>query len=87
MAALRRTARNWGRSSLLAALLVCAGVAGLRAQEPAATEQPRAEYERVSREITLSAERMEARAPEIEAVRKDHATIPAALSQSARTAK
>ena len=87
MAALRRTARNWGRCGLLAALIACSGIAGLRAQEPAATEQPRAEYERVSREITLSAERMEALAQEIEAVRKDHATITAALIQSAKTEK
>ncbi len=48
-------------------------------------EQSRAEYERVSREISLSEERKASLAAEIGEVKKDAATITAALIQSAKT--
>ena len=48
-------------------------------------EATRTEYEQVSREITLSAERLDKLASDIEGVKKDHATITASLIQSAKT--
>jgi septal ring factor EnvC (AmiA/AmiB activator) len=48
-------------------------------------DQSRAEYERVSNEITLSSERLAKLAADIAAVKKDHASITAALIQSAMT--
>lgn len=48
-------------------------------------DQSRAEYEQVSKEITLSAERLAKLAADIAAVKKDHASITAALIQSAMT--
>lgn len=48
-------------------------------------DQSRAEYERVSKEITLSSERLAKLAADIAAVKKDHASITAALIQSAMT--
>lgn len=48
-------------------------------------DQSRAEYEQVSKEITLSSERLGKLAADIAAVKKDHASITAALIQSAMT--
>ncbi|MBZ9737574.1 MULTISPECIES: murein hydrolase activator EnvC family protein [unclassified Mesorhizobium] len=48
-------------------------------------DQSRAEYEQVSKEITLSSERLAQLAADIAAVKKDHASITAALIQSAMT--
>ncbi|MER8774406.1 murein hydrolase activator EnvC [Mesorhizobium sp. M0977] len=48
-------------------------------------DQSRAEYEKVSKEITLSSERLAKLAADIAAVKKDHASITAALIQSAMT--
>ncbi|AZN96768.1 hypothetical protein EJ066_05380 [Mesorhizobium sp. M9A.F.Ca.ET.002.03.1.2] len=48
-------------------------------------DQSRAEYERVSKEITLSSERLAKLAADIATVKKDHASITAALIQSAMT--
>ncbi|TPI45624.1 murein hydrolase activator EnvC [Mesorhizobium sp. B2-9-1] len=48
-------------------------------------DQSRAEYEQVSREITLSSERLGKLAADIASVRKDYASITAALIQSAMT--
>jgi septal ring factor EnvC (AmiA/AmiB activator) len=71
----------------LAVVLLAAGVA--RAQSgPAPTPdagQSRIEYERISKEITLSSERMAKLAADIASVRKDYASITAALIQSAKT--
>src|SRR5690348_9643668 len=47
--------------------------------------QSRAEYEQVSKEITLSAERLAKLAADIASVRKDYTSITAALIQSAMT--
>jgi septal ring factor EnvC (AmiA/AmiB activator) len=74
-------------AALCAAVLLAAGVA--RAENGAAQapdpEQSRVEYERISREITLSSERMAKLAADIASVRKDYASITAALIQSAKT--
>jgi septal ring factor EnvC (AmiA/AmiB activator) len=48
-------------------------------------DQSRAEYESVSKEITLSSERLAKLAADIATVKKDHASITAALIQSAMT--
>ncbi|MFA6155043.1 murein hydrolase activator EnvC [Mesorhizobium sp.] len=48
-------------------------------------DQSRAEYERVSKEITLSSERLGKLAADIATIKKDHASITAALIQSAMT--
>ncbi|MER9231330.1 murein hydrolase activator EnvC [Mesorhizobium sp. M0622] len=48
-------------------------------------DQSRAEYEKVSKEITLSSDRLAKLAADIAAVKKDHASITAALIQSAMT--
>ncbi|ANT48852.1 murein hydrolase activator EnvC family protein [Mesorhizobium amorphae] len=48
-------------------------------------DKSRAEYEQVSKEITLSSERLAKLAADIAAVKKDHASITAALIQSAMT--
>jgi septal ring factor EnvC (AmiA/AmiB activator) len=57
------------------------------AQDDAAPDpdRSRAEYESVSREITLSSERLAKLAADIATVKKDHASITAALIQSAKT--
>lgn len=48
-------------------------------------DQSRAEYERISQEITLSSERLAKLAADMATVKKDHASITAALIQSAMT--
>lgn len=48
-------------------------------------DQSRAEYEQVSKEITLSSERLAKLAADIATIKKDHASITAALIQSAMT--
>lgn len=61
------------------------------AQETGAIPDPRAasraEFERVTREMTLSDEKVARLAADIATLRKDHATITAALIQSAKTEK
>ncbi len=56
-----------------------------RSTSPPDPDQSRAEYEQVSKEITLSSERLAKLAADIAAVKKDHASITAALIQSAMT--
>ncbi|MBZ9717034.1 murein hydrolase activator EnvC [Mesorhizobium sp. AD1-1] len=48
-------------------------------------DQSRAEYERVSKEISLSSERLAKLSADIATIKKDHASITAALIQSAMT--
>ena len=71
-------------AAMLVALSFTAGAEETASLEPR-PEQSRAEFERVSREITLSEERKADLAAEIAEVRKDSATITAALIQSAKT--
>ena len=54
---------------------------------PDAQAESRAEFERISREIVLSDEKVAKLAADIATLRKDHATITAALIQSAKTEK
>ena len=77
------------RVSALAAAVLAAPAAGAEDSAAIATRQneSRAEYERVLREMSLSSERTEKLAAEIAAVKKDHATITAALVQAAKTEK
>ena len=79
---------GFSRVVVLAAML-CAAV-DANAEETtlaSAPDQPRAEFEQVSREIRLSAERREALAKEIARLKKDDETLTAALIQSAKTEK
>ncbi len=79
---------GFSRAVVLAAML-CAAV-GASAQETtlaSAPDQSRAEFEQVSREMRLSAERREKLAQEIDRLRKDNETLTAALIQSAKTEK
>lgn len=77
----------------VAAVAMLAGLPFAHAEETASIEGPEqqsigqslAEYERVSREITLSEERKASLAAEIAEVKKDAASITAALIQSAKT--
>src|SRR5918994_2013001 len=78
----------------LAAIAVAPAPSFARAEETASIEpgperqkvgQSVAEYERVSREISLSEERKASLAAEIGEVKKDAASITAALIQSAKT--
>lgn len=76
------------RGGLLSAFLLCGGTLGGIAEETAAVpgpDLPLAEYERVSQQISLSAERIASLSSEISSIKKDQATITAALIQSAKT--
>src|SRR5690606_13727424 len=80
-----------GARHLLAALTLLASCAfGHAAPEDAAQEAPeidakRSEYEQVTKEISLSSERLAKLAADIASVRKDYASITAALIQSAKS--
>lgn len=83
---------GWWRFAIVAMLAV-AGVATIAGKAFAQTtglewremNAQRTEYERVSREMTLSEERQATLAAEISRVKKDSASITAALIQSAKT--
>ena len=84
------TARFGGaiRGSMLAAVLLAVGTFAGNAEETASVagpDLPLAEYERVSQQISLSAERIASLSAEIATIKKDQATITAALIQSAKT--
>jgi septal ring factor EnvC (AmiA/AmiB activator) len=70
-----------------AALLSSLGIAWAQGGPEAAPDpdRSRAEYEAVSQEVKLSTERMARLAADIATVKKDHASITAALIQSAKT--
>ncbi|TKT82991.1 murein hydrolase activator EnvC [Aquamicrobium sp. LC103] len=76
-------------STALALLLGIAVLPATAAQSAADLESRRdntaSEYERLSHEITLSEERQEEIAREIAAIRKDNASLSAALIQAAKT--
>jgi septal ring factor EnvC (AmiA/AmiB activator) len=76
------------RCCVVAAAVMFFGSHALAQDGPDAAPDPdksRAEYESVSHEITLSAERLARLAADIATVKKDHASITAALIQSAKT--
>ncbi|TIT84467.1 MAG: hypothetical protein E5W41_10120, partial [Mesorhizobium sp.] len=52
---------------------------------PPDPDKSRVEYEQVSKEISLSSERLAKLAADVATVKKDHASISAALIQSAMT--
>lgn len=79
-----------GRTLLVAALLALwPGLAGAQDVDAIVADQAarQAEYESVLRDMTLSADRLEQLSADIAKVRKDHATLTAALIQSAKTEK
>ncbi|WP_192245662.1 murein hydrolase activator EnvC family protein [Mesorhizobium silamurunense] len=72
----------------LVAALIALGPAMAAENTPDVAPDPdrsRAEYEQVSKEITLSSERLAKLAADVATVKKDHASISAALIQSAMT--
>ena len=85
--------QNIGRWTLLAVLCADAvlSAGGAMAQQTDAVappqDQSRTEYRRLVEDMALSAERVETLASEIQGIRKDRATISAALIQSAKTEK
>ena len=82
-----RSKTGFARGCLIAAALVASFSAKAEDAPEAAPDAGgnRAEYERISREITLSAERLSKLAADIATVKKDSASITAALIQSAKT--
>ena len=82
-------AGHWRTRCGVAAAAIVLSLGAVRAESTLDTapdpDQSRAEYERVSKEITLSSERLAKLAADIAAVKKDHASITAALIQSAMT--
>ncbi|MER8826081.1 murein hydrolase activator EnvC [Mesorhizobium sp. M0938] len=79
----------WRLRCGLAAAALALSLGAVRAQDridmAPDPDQSRAEYERVSKEITLSSERLAKLAADMATVKKDHASITAALIQSAMT--
>ncbi|RWM92268.1 MAG: hypothetical protein EOR84_19820 [Mesorhizobium sp.] len=79
----------WRAGCGLAAAVLMLSLGAARAQSRLDTapdpDQSRAEYERISQEITLSSERLAKLAADMATVKKDHASITAALIQSAMT--
>ena len=79
----------WGARCGIAAAVILLSLGLARAENTLDVapdpDQSRAEYEKVSAEITLSSERLAKLAADIAAVKKDHASITAALIQSAMT--
>lgn len=85
--------RLWrSRFGILVVAVLAAGEAlSLDAEGSAEIEarhiESQAEYERIAREAALSQERLDSLTAEISAVKKDHASITAALIQAAKTEK
>ncbi|CDX45405.1 Peptidase M23 [Mesorhizobium sp. SOD10] len=82
--------RAWRSRCGLTLVAALAAIGPVRAAENSLDmapdpDQSRAEYEQVSKEITLSSERLAKLAADIASVRKDYASITAALIQSAMT--
>ncbi|TIN75837.1 murein hydrolase activator EnvC [Mesorhizobium sp.] len=79
----------WRAGCGLAAAVLLLSLGAARAQSrldmAPDPDQSRAEYERISQEITLSSERLAKLAADMATVKKDHASITAALIQSAMT--
>lgn len=79
----------WRAGCGLAAAVLMLSLGAARAQSrldmAPDPDQSRAEYERISQEITLSSERLAKLAADMATVKKDHASITAALIQSAMT--
>ncbi|MBZ9893002.1 murein hydrolase activator EnvC [Mesorhizobium sp. BR1-1-6] len=83
------TAGSWRTRCGIAAAVVILSLNAAWAENTLDTapdpDQSRAEYEQISKEISLSSERLAKLAADIAAVKKDHASITAALIQSAMT--
>lgn len=75
------------RAALVAAGVLLSCAVSHAESPPAEPDLKRAEYESVTRQMKLSQERIDALKLEIEGVRKDHATVTAALIQAAKTEK
>ena len=84
MTGIPRAANGFARLCVLALALAAVPAAAAQEADSAAIEarqaESRAEYDRISDEMALSTERLDKLAAEIAAVKKDHATITAALT-------
>lgn len=86
-----RSHRRLGMALLIVAAIAAAMPRAVAQEEDVAADivarqaEKQAELDRVAREITLSDERVGALAQEIAGIRKDHASITAALIQAAKT--
>jgi septal ring factor EnvC (AmiA/AmiB activator) len=91
MTGIHRAANGFARLCALVLALAAVSQAAAQGENSAAIEarqaESRAEYDRIAREMALSSEKLEKLAAEIAAVKKDHATITAALIQAAKTEK
>lgn len=91
MTAVYRSRTGSGLLRAAAFATACLLAPAAHAQDAAAIEaqqaESRTEYERVSREMVMSTDRLETLASEIANVKKDYATITAALIQAAKTEK
>ena len=91
MTGFHRAASGFARFFAVALALAVTPAPAAQTEDFAAIEarqaESRAEYDRVAREMALSSEKLEKLAAEIATVKKDHATITAALIQAAKTEK
>jgi septal ring factor EnvC (AmiA/AmiB activator) len=91
MTGFHRAASGFARFFAVALALAVTPAPAGQTEDSAAIEarqaESRAEYDRVAREMALSSEKLEKLAAEIATVKKDHATITAALIQAAKTEK
>ena len=91
MTGFHRAASGFARFFAVALALAVTPAPAAQTEDSAAIEarqaESRAEYDRVAREMALSSEKLEKLAAEIATVKKDHATITAALIQAAKTEK
>jgi septal ring factor EnvC (AmiA/AmiB activator) len=91
MTGFHRAASGFARFFTVALALAVTPAPAAQTEDSAAIEarqaESRAEYDRVAREMALSSEKLEKLAAEIATVKKDHATITAALIQAAKTEK
>mgnify|MGYP001206654107 FL=1 len=85
----RRTRAGMPGGCMAATAALALSLAAAHAQDASAPapdeDRSRAEYEQLSKEITVSAERLARLAADVATVKKDHASITAALIQSAKT--
>jgi septal ring factor EnvC (AmiA/AmiB activator) len=91
MTGVRRAITGFAWLCVLALATAISFASAAQPQNSAAIEaqqaESRAEFERISREMTLSSEKLAKLETEIASVKKDHASITAALIQAAKTEK
>jgi septal ring factor EnvC (AmiA/AmiB activator) len=78
---------RWGRGAVIGAVVACLGPAAAAQQDPTITaaERTRAEYEDLTRQMSVSQQRAAELTQQVDTVDKDQASITAALIQAAKT--